>query len=626
MLPSVTTLQILLLGSVLWQGPEGVELPVRPQSSNDGNRLTYLDQPELLYVDESFPKLTTPQWVGEPEVEAVVILAIDDLRNNTPKYEAYLRPILERLKEIDGRAPVSIMTNQVDPMSPQVQDWLAEGLSMEVHTLDHPCPLLQGGDFENAERNYHGGVELLYSIPNNRPVAFRMPCCDSMNSPSPRFYQEIFNERTEQANFLSIDSSICILFTPDDPDLPDRLVRDDKGNPRFDKYLPSESFVTTIENYPYPYLINKLCWEFPCMVPSDWEAQNYQGVNNPETIEDWKRALDATVFKQGVFTMVFHPHGWIKPEQVVEFIDYADRVFGSKIRFLTFKEAEERLTQVLLDGQAIRSDFGRDNGVRLIDLDNDGYLDLVMSDGGPRRTKRWLPELGRWEVGPLPTNLIGIDGSDRPDAVRFGIIDRSGTPMMVGGQPDLLHCWTYQLGRWVLQDRLIQGLPQDEIDGLRFRDLDGDGITEAIVANEMRILDRVNGVYWWDPELRRWSIKSGIPLSAYVSGFSRLDPGTRYLDLDGDGIDNDLIFSNESQFGAFVFQSKELGWGRIVAGTADQADAIPPIVQRFGQNNGFFATKGTLWWQNENTATLPDHVQRLSIESLFDRGSTEDAP
>ena len=51
----------------------------------------------------TFPKLVTPQWVGEPGVEAVVILAIDDMRG-PEKWEAFLRPILERLKKIDGRA------------------------------------------------------------------------------------------------------------------------------------------------------------------------------------------------------------------------------------------------------------------------------------------------------------------------------------------------------------------------------------------------------------------------------------------------------------------------------------------------------------------------------------------
>lgn len=64
---------------------------------------TYLDEYcEPYYPGTDFPKLTTPQWIGEAGVDAVVTLAIDDMRD-TAKYEAYLRPILDRLKQIDGR-------------------------------------------------------------------------------------------------------------------------------------------------------------------------------------------------------------------------------------------------------------------------------------------------------------------------------------------------------------------------------------------------------------------------------------------------------------------------------------------------------------------------------------------
>ncbi len=143
------------------------------------------------------------------------------------------------------------------------------------------------------------------SIPGNKPVAFRMPCCDSMNSPSPRFYSEIFNRTSPKGNFLGIDSSVMVILTTNDTSLPRELVMDADGRERFRKYLPSEtnattrvsmgSFTTTIEDYPYPYVIGKLCWEFPCIVPSDWEANNLHEPNNPKTVEDWKRALDAIV-------------------------------------------------------------------------------------------------------------------------------------------------------------------------------------------------------------------------------------------------------------------------------------------------------------------------------------------
>src|SRR5687768_12107190 len=82
--------------------------------STNGNRLAYLDSDDPFYVGRDFPKLITPQWIGEEGVDSVVILSIDDMRE-TSKYEVMLRPILERLKKIDGRAPVSIMVNTIGP-------------------------------------------------------------------------------------------------------------------------------------------------------------------------------------------------------------------------------------------------------------------------------------------------------------------------------------------------------------------------------------------------------------------------------------------------------------------------------------------------------------------------------
>src|SRR6185369_10710061 len=115
--------------------------------ASHANRLTYLDSDDPFYPGPEFPKLTTPQWVGERDVEAVVILAVDDMRD-TARYETFLRPILDRLKQIDGRAPLSIMVNGLTPTNAQLQAWLKEGLSLEVHTLAHPCPLLAKGNFQ----------------------------------------------------------------------------------------------------------------------------------------------------------------------------------------------------------------------------------------------------------------------------------------------------------------------------------------------------------------------------------------------------------------------------------------------------------------------------------------------
>src|SRR5437868_15499993 len=102
---------LLLVGS-------SISIAQSPKAT-PGNRLAFLDHLDPYYPHTKFPKFTTPQWVREPGVDAVVILAIDDMRD-PKKYETFLRPILNRLKKIDGRAPVSIMTCSIDPKDPQL--------------------------------------------------------------------------------------------------------------------------------------------------------------------------------------------------------------------------------------------------------------------------------------------------------------------------------------------------------------------------------------------------------------------------------------------------------------------------------------------------------------------------
>ena len=206
--------------------------------ASDANRLAYLDDPcNPFYPTRNTAKLTTPQWVGEPGVEAVIVLSCDDL-SDPQRHETYLRPILERLAKIDGRAPVSLFATKVDPQHPQLQQWLRQGVSIEAHTFSHPCPILQASDLAQRKADYDRCVDLLCGIPSNKPVAFRTPCCDSMTSVGPRLFAEIICKSTAQGNFVAIDSSVMNLFTVDDPALPRQLVLDADARHRFRKYLP----------------------------------------------------------------------------------------------------------------------------------------------------------------------------------------------------------------------------------------------------------------------------------------------------------------------------------------------------------------------------------------------------
>lgn len=583
--------------------------------SKDGNRLAYLDEVNPYYPSRTFPKLITPQWIGEPGVEAAVILAIDDMKE-PKRYEAFLRPILRRLQKIDGRAPVSIMSCWVDPKDPQLQTWLKEGLSIECHTFTHPCPFFKGG-LEKAKASYDMCVEIMHQIPNSKPVAFRMPCCDSLNTVSPRFFTEIFN-KTTKGNFLQIDSSVFNLFTKNDPELPKALVENDDGSERFRKYLPKDrTYVNFIEDYPYPYVIGRLCWQFPCVTPSDWLAQHRHKPNNPQTVKDWKAALDCTVIKKGVFCLVFHPHGWIRNDQVVDLIDYAMAKYGKKVKFLNFREALERLNKNLLRGDPLRfpqapaankEDLvhlfaGSDNGIRVLDLNNDGYLDVIKDAW--RETRFWLPSKKTWFVEEsFPFSLrYHRPPPIRDSTVRFAILQDNGHASMVNGSNIVVATVHLKGTEWKTDTRFTKG------GHFIARDLDGDGVCELID-------DTIPAIYRWSNKQTLEKLLLTLPPGAKLGIVDGKYHGLRFLDLDGDG-KLDIIFSNEKEYGIYLFKDMTTGWSRkVMAGKREDKDALP-MISRNGTNNGFWVHSGSLWWSNEDTVLLKDHVDRRSIKELL---------
>ncbi|HEV3024488.1 MAG TPA: PVC-type heme-binding CxxCH protein, partial [Pirellulales bacterium] len=95
-----------------------------------------------------------------------------------------------------------------------------------------------------------------------------------------------------------------------------------------------------------------------------------------------------------------------------------------------------------------------------------------------------------------------------------------------------------------------------------------------------------------------------------------------------DGRD-DIVFSDDTSYGLWLFDSPETGWSRrVLAGRAGDAGALPKIV-RAGTNNGFWVHSRQLWWQNEDTAKLPDLVDRRSFNELLNsvepRGKSAEA-
>ncbi|MDB5347970.1 MAG: putative rane-bound dehydrogenase [Schlesneria sp.] len=638
LLPSVTGLLIGLIVAFA---------VVIEASAEEGNPLSYLTSNEVWFPHREFPKLTTPQWVGDPEVDCVVTLAIDDMRD-TAKYEAFLRPILQRLKQIDGRAPVSIMTCQVKPEDQQLQEWLKEGLSLECHTADHPCPILGEGQFAKAKGTYDKCVDLISSIPNNQPVAFRTPCCDSLNTVSPRLFSEIINKTTSNGKFLQLDSSVFTLYTADDPSISRDLLFDADGKEKFRKYIPRklargnlvhDGFVNLIENYPYPYVIQNQCWEFPCMVPSDWSANHLHKPNNPDTVRDLKVALDITVQKQGVFNLVFHPHGWIKAEQVIDLIDHAVAKHGNKVKFLTFAESVQRLNKNVLRAKSLRGADGSDQCIRLADVNQDGFMDVLQINKKMSWSRNWDPVASKWneydlshepflnrpEIPPQDWTRGWFSIQPSADSLRYEVVNANEGAITLDWN-EAGKTWTCKLYASEPLLQLIEGKPV--VAYPHDADWNGDGRVDRLTwlrrskDGEFR-LSTITSTS--EQENKQQVVELPIP---NINSFRHQNDiswdelarkrGARLIDLNQDG-QLDLVVSNAAEYGVWLLYPTKPEQLLRVTRQDRRPDEIelPPIVMADESDNGFFVKDRSLCWINEATDTLPDFVVRIPFDSLL---------
>ncbi|MGI9456606.1 MAG: PVC-type heme-binding CxxCH protein, partial [Aeoliella sp.] len=595
------------------------------------NRLNYLDDfCEPFYPQRELAKLTTPQWIGQSGVEAVVILTIEGSANDAA-LRAALAPIVDRLKTIDEGVPLTIFTESPPKVRTEWEAWCEAGLTFEPTLLHHDGPLLSEQGIDDARDLYKRCVEKFFQDARHLPTVFRPPGSARFNATSPRLHAECLSRSTARDNFIPISSSVGHLFTPDDSALPAHLVKDERGVARFEKHI-SPGYVTSIRDYPYPYVVGRLQWELPLMLPRGRCKQALQSSPH-QTSQDMKAAIDLTVIKKGVAVLTWRDGQPLDSRQMVDVIDHVVTKYGDKVRFLTFREVLARLQRHLLGGQPLRTVDGHDNGVRLLDINNDGYMDVVVGNERIRQTRVWIPESRKWVVDEFPVPLVRGEpsGLRTNNGVRFGVIQKNGFATMLVRNDEVAGAWHWNGKGWQADDRLLRGLLVDgervftqwqgRDRGVRLRDVDSDGQCEIIVGN-----DSQSAVFAWSSESAIWNPRDfALPSGAVFVDEVGRDAGLRLVDINSDGY-QDVVFSNQGRYSLHLYipapdlfyEFDEIGWTRPVArGHRGETDEIPMIV-RGGDypNNGVWFSAGHLYVHNEETYDQPYHLLHLSPERL----------
>ncbi|GIT13123.1 MAG: hypothetical protein CM1200mP34_5290 [Verrucomicrobiales bacterium] len=225
-------------------------------------------------------------------------------------------------------------------------------------------------------------------------------------------------------------------------------------------------------------------------------------------------------------------------------------------------------------------------------------------------------------------SLVQVDGDGtRTDAgARFGILQPSGNASFFISNGQARGVWHFDGGNWIEDPAMLRGLGQavktvdaTRDNGVRLRDTDNDGHCEIIVGNP-----ETQAVLKWSASSKRWQPASfNLPPEVPIVRRDGTDNGTRFVDINKGRFSRCHPVQRAALFTEIYIPQPIDGWfpgwpREVMAGPRTDPNAIPMIVRGGEQNNnGAWFHSRHLWIQNEDTAHLPNLVDRRSFDDLL---------
>jgi YD repeat-containing protein len=198
-----------------------------------------------------------------------------------------------------------------------------------------------------------------------------------------------------------------------------------------------------------------------------------------------------------------------------------------------------------------------DNGVRFFDANSDGFTDLVHSRGATHDV--YLNNKSGWKLSNWDIPLSFVDGLGEDEGVRVADVNGDGYPdLLKSVTGEEKYVYLNNRNGWTLSNLdFTVNFTNDVNDyGARIVDVNGDGLVDFLVARESDAYIKSflnNGSGWVDQSL--W-----LP-PVYFANSDLSDKGVRFSDVNNDGlIDMMVDFTNATSSERNAWLNNGSGW------------------------------------------------------------------